>query len=147
MNRELSDAINGIIANNRTAPKIFPTWVANEAMLKIDPDRVSPPAVYQGCLLYARQLARDWLRKTFERDDDSEAGPAAQHELFPELQARYPTRRNKGGEEQYVLLDDMSADDVAYNVSRLRSEAEAKGKHADALEAWGRKHRRRAQRR
>lgn len=136
---ELSNAIGEIIINSRTTSRIHPTWVANEAMAKLDPKRASPPAVYRGCLMYARQMARDRLRKTFECDDET-AAEATQHELFPELQARYPVRRAKGGEEQYVLLDLMTVDDVAYNVTRLRLESQSKEKHATALEAWGQKH-------
>lgn len=136
---DLNDTISQMIVTNRATSRINPTWVANEAMQKLDPKRVSPPSVYHGCLMYARQIARERLRKTFERDDET-AADTAQHELFPELQARYPAKRSKSGEEQYVLLDDMTADDVAYNVNRLRQEAISKEKHADALEAWGRKH-------
>lgn len=139
---DLSDAISQIIIDNRTTSRIFPTWVANEAMQKLDPERVAPPAVYHGCMMYARQVARERLRKTFEADvvdSDEQRLPFTDAE-YPELQARYPTKRGKDGEEQYVLLADMTADDVAYNVTRLRLEAQSKEKHADALEAWGRKH-------
>lgn len=143
MIEQLADTINQIIVSNRTTSRIFPTWVANEAMLRLDPARVSPPAIYHGCAMYARQVARERLRKTFEREEDGSA-ESAQHELWPELQARYPTRRVKGREETYVLLDEMTKDDVTYNVTRLRAEAHSKQKHADALDAWGRKHAKKA---
>lgn len=108
--------------------------VAREALIMLDPDNISPPTVALGCDLQLRQLARHILRSKFMDEDE-----IGQDDLFPTLQARYPTARSKGWEEpEYILRDQMSDDDIGYNVHRLRQEAQAKMHHADALEAYGR---------
>jgi len=38
--------------------------------------------------------------------------------------------------DKYVLRDDMTDEDVAYNVARLRKQADDLLRHADALRAW-----------
>jgi hypothetical protein len=53
-------------------------------------------------------------------------------ERFTELQRRYPAARSDG----YVLRDAMSAEDVAFNVKRLRREGSSKLEHAEALQDW-----------
>ena len=137
--KELTAIILKLIDERRTERRISPSWVATEAMVIIDPDRVSPQLVRLGCHLELRQIARSVLRTRFaEADEDEEA--SKQHEMFPELQWRYPTSRSSHLEEpEYVRLEDMTDDDVSYNVARLRSEAMRKLAHADALEAWGRR--------
>lgn len=131
---DVSSVIASIIERNRTEGRIEPGWVANEAMMTLDPTRVSPPAVYFGCTLWARQIAREQLRKKFEGQKEN-----AQHDLFPELQWRYPAAHDGPGQPNYVLLELMTDADIAYNVDRLRQEAEAKLAHADALEDYGRR--------
>jgi len=117
------------------AVKISPAWIATEAMRELDPGRRSVDLVFGGCHLHLRQLAREQLRKRFETRDDEL--PSDQHEMFPDLQTRYPSARSKDNPEpEYVLLEHMSNVDVEYNVRRLRREGYAKLKHADALEAW-----------
>jgi hypothetical protein len=109
-------------------------------MRTIDPAGKAPSLVHLGCHLQLRQIARELLRGKYEPDDNSRDD--AQHELWPDLQERYPTARTAGSEEpEYVLLEHLTDEDIAYNVGRLRAEAEAKQHHADALEAWGRKYR------
>jgi hypothetical protein len=118
------------------ARSISPSWVATEALLELDPKSYTQrhfPDVWIGCHLELRQLARASLRARFEPETEDGVERA---ELFPDLQPYYPTAR-KGEEPLYVVLEDLSDDDVAYNVARLRSEAGAKLRHADALEAWG----------
>jgi hypothetical protein len=132
---QLAEIVARIIDIRRAQVKINPTWIATEALKEIDPASRSIALVRTGCHLQLRQIAREQCRKLFE-DDEDEAQPR-----FPAiegLQWRYPTQRTKDEHEpQYVLRELMSDGDVAYNVARLRSEAEAKLAHADALEAWG----------
>ena len=58
--------------------------------------------------------------------------------MFPEtLQKRYPRQQSDNSvEPEYILLEFMSDSDIDYNVARLRKEAVAKLRHADALEAY-----------
>lgn len=130
------EIISKIISDRQDQDKISPAWIATEAMKSQHATRLQheKPLIYIGCHLYLRQLARGICASTFE---DQEG--LAQHDLFPALQRRYPVARAAGSEEpQYVKLELMTEADVEYNVSRLRMEANAKQKHADALEAWAR---------
>lgn len=133
---DLWNAIAAVINRDSLQPRINPAWVANEALMSLDPTRISPTAVYNGCLLQARQVARGMLRGKFETEETS------QHSLFPDLQPRYPVKHEGSSEPEYILLEQMSDGDIEYNVERLRSEAEAKLKHADALEEYGRRRKR-----
>jgi len=125
--------IASIYERSEHAIKVSPSWLATEAMAKLDPDKISPHLVYLGCHLQLRQIARSICRAKFEPDDEE----AEQHALFPDLQKRYPiVRQSRDDEPEYILLEHMSKDDVLFNVARLRKEASAKLVHADALEAW-----------
>lgn len=137
MKDEIRDAVIAIIDRDRTRSHINPSWVAHQVMLKLDPKRISPPSVYGGANLWARHVAREKLRGKFLSGDVS-----AQDELFPELQWRYPVAHcEKRDDPEYVLRDLMTDEDIAWNVDRLRAEAEAKLRHADALEDFGKRRR------
>jgi hypothetical protein len=129
---ELYAIIDNIIENRRDETHINAPWVANEAMKIVDPDRLSVPCVYAGCVEHAKQYAMSRLRKKFEATDDDNV----QFELFTELQWRYPIRPVKGVERSYVLRENMTDDDVDYNEERFLLASESLGKHARALRAW-----------
>lgn len=133
----LRQTVGRIIELRRDAIRISPGWVATEAMILLDGTRVSPALVYLGCHLQLRQIAREMLRGKYE--PDAEADEDAQHSLWPALQKRYPTfKSNPGDDPEYVVLEELTAVDVGFNLRRLRSEAQSKQEHADALEAWWR---------
>jgi hypothetical protein len=142
----LIDIVARIIELRHDANRISPSWVATEALLHLDPSKEiqkQHPLIYLGCHLELRQIARSLCRNLYEHAADPQNGP--QHELFPDLQWRYPTARSKTWEEpEYVRLELLAQEDIDYNVARLRREGRAKLKHADALEAWGRSRRRTA---
>ena len=62
----LSAIVAKIIETRRNEVRINPSWIATEALLEIDPDKVSLPLVYLGCHLELRQIARGLLRQHFE---------------------------------------------------------------------------------
>lgn len=133
--KKLFDTVARIINVRASETRISPSWIATEAITDLDPERVSVPLVYLGCHLQLRQIARQLLRKSFE----SEETESFQHNLFPNLQARYPTARSVDADEpEYVVLEMLSDEDIDYNIDRLRSEAMSKLKHADALAAFKR---------
>jgi hypothetical protein len=66
-------------------------------------------------------------------EHDGEAAEPEQPDLFGALQRRYPSSKQAG---EYVLREQMSPADVAFNIRRLRAESGTKSKHADLLEAW-----------
>lgn len=129
---ELYSVIAGIIEARREEGRINASWVANEALKVVDPERVSVTCVYNGCLEHAKQHARGLLGKKFDKVENNDP----QFELFTELQWRYPVRPERGIERSYVLLEQMTEDDVDYNEQRFLSAAEEFGKHARALRAW-----------
>lgn len=133
--RKLAEIIARIIDARDGQIRISPNWVATEAIQELDPERVSPILVYSGCHLELRQMARQQLRQKYH-PDSSDKEP----ELFDGmLQPRYPTVRSvRDDEPEYILLGHLTEQDISYNVARLRAEARAKLKHADALEAYGR---------
>ena len=118
----------------RDRVSVSPTWLATECMMQLDPERRSHALEYKMAHLQFRQIARGICAGHWEAPDE-EAGE--EHDLFPDLQKRYPIHRPKDSEPEYVLLEHLSGIDIAFNVGRLRSEAVAKLKHADALEAYG----------
>lgn len=131
--RELHQLLVAIYERRRDEVRVSPSWLATEAMIEIDPDRISPSRVYMAAHLELRQLARGICRRVADPTEES----TEQHEMFPGLQKRYPEARTANSDEpQYVLLEHLSEEDVAFNVRRLRAEASAKMAHADALEAW-----------
>jgi hypothetical protein len=132
--RELYAVLASICATHRDKPSLNPAWLATEAMHVIAFPRELHNIGYKGCHLEFRQIARSFCRKRF---DPAEAEAP---DLFPEtLQARYPQRpTDPDADPVYVLLDLMDDSDIQYNIDRLRKEARAKLRHADALEAWAR---------
>jgi hypothetical protein len=92
---------------------------------------------YAGCHLQVRQMARGVLRRDFDPEERVAASVEGEDDLFPEtLQDRYPRRGKHGEEPVYVLREQMTGNDVGYNVARMRRGGRALLKHADALEAW-----------
>jgi hypothetical protein len=138
--RELNDLVRDAVEKAEGQIWIDPAWIATAVMAKIDPERISPVLVYKGCHLELRQLARAHLRGTFDPIDEDHL----QHELFTELQDRYPVKRKRGEDPRYVLREAMTDEDGDFNVGRLRNASHALAKHADSLEAWLKSRRRSA---
>jgi hypothetical protein len=130
------EMVERVFELRRLQVRVSPSWIATEVMQMLDPARASHPVEYAMAHLQFRQLARAICAGRWDKETSDET--VEQHDLFPILQTRYPVSRSRGEEPQYVLLEYMTDEDVGFNVTRLRSEAIAKLKHADALEAWGR---------
>lgn len=105
--------------------------VSAEVMRQLDPLGAAPPLIGWLATLEARQLARSIVRKTIEEADDLDESTV---DLFgAALQRRYPTERD--GQFVYVLREHLTLEEREANEAALRSEAEAKLKHADAFRA------------
>lgn len=136
--KTLIEAVEKVISRNNDMRAISPAWVATAVMVEIGFAAKVHPVGYVGCHLYARQIARQSLRKKFDpasadSDDDDDDQPR----LFTgTLQTKYPRRREPGEEPTYVHIDDLTDDDIAFIVTRMRATARSLLKHADALEAW-----------
>lgn len=113
--------------------RINPSWVATGMYNAFDPQHVAPPEVRVGCHLHFRQVARSFLRKKYAQSSPEE-DVSIQHELFPQLQKRYPVAHTDlNADSEYVLFEDMTEEDYDWNIMRLEKEATAKQAHADAL--------------
>src|SRR5258706_16011958 len=123
--RSLTAIVAKIIEAGRDQARLNPDLIASTALLELDPKKVSLPTVLAGCHLALRQIARGLLRRRFlepDEDEDAtepeqsehgdEAAEPEQPDLFGGLQRRYPSSR----QGEYVLLEQMSDADIAFNV-------------------------------
>ena len=126
-----------VVETYRARPRISPRWVASQVMDQLDPDhriQLKHHDIWIGAHLMVRQIARSILAHRYW--DGTEPDPDEKPDLFPDLQWRYPRAHSREDEPEYVLLDLMSDEDVAWNSARLRAEGDAKIKHADLLLEW-----------
>lgn len=124
--------LSEIYESRGDAIRVSAAWIATEAMQSIDPNRVAPDLVYLAAHLQLRQLARAIFRQRFEEQSPE----TEQHNLFPDLQHRYPAAHARDADPEYVLLEHLTERDVKFNLARLRATGLAVLRHADALEAW-----------
>jgi hypothetical protein len=134
--QELADIVERVIDLCRKLTDVSPAWVATQAMTLIAFPRDLHRLGYAGCHLELRQIARGKLRGRFDPTVIADAD--AEPDLFPEtLQERYPLPRSKPGDEpRYRLLNNLTDEDVEYNVARMKKAGDALLKHADRLAAW-----------
>lgn len=136
--QKLRDYVVKVIHQRRKQLRISPAWVATETMVKIGAtthDRRKKPFVYQAAHMYLRQIAREMLRTMF--GGGSNFTDDEQHELYPDLQARYPIAHGDGDEPQYARLETLTYEDWLYNRNRMEREIATKQKHFLSFEAWG----------
>lgn len=125
--REVIDALAGIDI-------ISPTHIAREVQARYSTGGLEPHIEWAS-LEQLKQMARRALGGRFDADGDE--NPSHQGELFSNrLQTRYPTPRKRGDEPVYKLLGALTSAEVQWNVDTLRSSANARLLHADALAAW-----------
>jgi hypothetical protein len=132
---EMTAAISAIIeARCEKDDRIRPSWIAQEAMQKFDPKRLTHIAIYATASEGAKQIARRILRKIDPVADDNQ-----QQELFTgHLQSFYAADRPNGDDPEFVRRDYsvMTESDSRYNIDRMRAQSESLAQHADALETW-----------
>jgi len=137
------DALSGQVArllqqqydrlDARGEVEISPAFLADAAYRHMDPDGAAPLLVRYAAMLELRQLARSICRKRI--DDEQEAvEQLCLTGLFDgQLQPRYPARRN--GQEVYVKREHLTLSERDAVCARLKAEATAKSRHADAFQA------------
>ena len=82
-----------------------------------------------------KSLARRMLARQYEHDSDE--NEAYQGDMFSgELQDRYPVPRAKGEDPIYKHRSTLTRDELDWNISQLRKSADARLRHADALQAY-----------
>lgn len=131
--------INLMIDGKNGVSHISPTTIAQALADEWADDDTDPRITYLS-IEHLKQLARRALRGRF--DTESDGASADQGELFSgELQRRYPTPHAPGDDPAYVLLELLTPDEIRWNVDSLRKSADARLKHARALEAFGERQR------
>lgn len=95
------------------------------------------PVIRYAAYEHIKNMARKALAGRFAIDGTDNAAYDEQGELFTgHLQDRYPIPRKQDEEPVYKLRDELTDDEVEWNVGMLKRSARARLKHADALQAW-----------
>lgn len=121
-----------VIEERREQIAVSPAWIATEVMAEIEPDLDQIRPAYEMSHAHLRHVARELCRGKFEENDSNED----QHDLFPDLQTRYPVKCARDEEPTYVVLEQLTLEDGNHNVERLFKESRKKMKHARALRAF-----------
>lgn len=133
-------AIARFIEERRDCVIISPGAIASAIYLQFASAQVEAHIAYAS-IEHFKQMARHALRARF--DDDGEENPAytGQGELFSNrLQERYPVPRKADEDPVYKRLEDLTRDELRWNVRSLRRSADARLAHADALDAYSTQH-------
>lgn len=118
--------------DNDNAVAISPAKLADIVFSLLDPGEKSPHYVQTVAILELRQLARTECAKQHLEGEAEVEQQQGQQDLFEyRLQGRYPARRDN--DDVYVLLAELTPEELDLNVRRLRNEAAAKAQHADTL--------------
>jgi hypothetical protein len=126
------------IDDRRDCAIISPTAVAVAAYQHFANAEVEAH-IHYGCLEHFKAMARRALAARFTDEGDENLVYADQGQLFADvLQERYPLPRSGDAEPTYKLRSQLTTTERAWNVAMLRKSADARQKHADALEAEGR---------
>lgn len=82
-----------------------------------------------------KALARRMLARQYEHESDE--NEAYQGDMFSgELQDRYPIPRSPGEDPVYKPRAALSAAELDWNIAQLRKSADARLRHADALQVF-----------
>jgi len=134
LHNDITNAINLEIENLGSAIALSPTSVALAVQRGFTSQSMEPHVQYTS-LEHIKHMARKALSGRFEESGD--ANDAHQGDMFSgQLQDRYPTPRERGCDPVYKLRDHLSTSEAQWNVDTLRKAANARMRHADALDAW-----------
>ena len=93
------------------------------------------PHVRYGCTEHFKQMARRLLANRY--DPDGAENDAHQGDMFSgHLQQRYPIPRSANEEPEYRLRELLTPDELDWNIGQLRKSADARLRHADALQSY-----------
>lgn len=136
LHEAISTAMTRFIDDRRDCAIISPAAVAAATLREFNPDTLEPHIEYAS-LEHFKNMARKVLAHRFDDDGDENPSYAAQGEMFSgHLQDRYPLPRKRGDDPVYKLREQLTDDEVRWNLQSLRRSADARLAHADALEAW-----------
>ncbi len=103
--------------------------IVNSVMEGLDPEKLSNLEVRSLALASLKEMVRRELNKIHGRPKD------AQGNLLQSLQPYYPWAADT---QTYIRLDQMSEDDLVYNIHRLHEEGKTKIEHAKDLDEYRR---------
>ena len=131
---EINVALQSEIDAMGGAHILSPTSLALAVQARYAGSELQPHIRYTS-LEHLKQMARRALARNFEPDSDDTA--AYQGELFSgQLQDRYPIPRKRGDDAQYKKREQLTPEEIEWNVAMLRKSAASRLQHADALQAW-----------
>ncbi len=134
MHEDISVAITREIESLGSAIALSPTTVALAVQQRFSPGPMEPHLQYLS-LEHLKHMARRSLAGRYE--PDGEENDSHQGDMFSgHLQDRYPVPRQKGCEPVYKQRESMTVAELDWNVALLRRSANARLRHADALQAW-----------
>lgn len=134
MHEDISQELRSVIDRMSGATDISPELVAN---LCCDRFGSASTEIHMRYLAieHAKAMARRILAAKF--DPDGQENDAHQGDMFSgQLQERYPIMRRAGEDPVYRPLGTLSLADLDFNVQQLMKSADARVKHARALQAY-----------
>lgn len=113
---------------------LSPTLLANRTLETFMTEDVDIHIEW-GAVEHYKALARRMLARQYEHDSDENA--VYQGDMFSgELQDRYPVPRQAGEEPLYKPRSMLSVQELNWNIGQLRKSADARLRHADALQVF-----------
>lgn len=124
------------IDDRRDCAILSPAAIASATLDAFISETLEPHIEY-ATLEHFKGMARKVLAHQFDDEGDENRAYAVQGEMFSgHLQDRYPLPRKRGEDPVYKLRDQLTNEEVRWNLQSLRRSADARLAHADALEAW-----------
>lgn len=134
LHEEVSTAIHREIEALGSAIALSATTIAIAVQDRYSTGPVEPHVQYTS-LEHLKHMARKALAGRYE--PDGEENESHQGEMFSGvLQDRYPVPRERGADPVYKHRESMTVIELDWNVAQLRKSANARLRHADALQAW-----------
>jgi hypothetical protein len=134
LHNDITNAISRQIEELGSAIALSPTSVALAVQRSFSDEAMEPHVQYTS-LEHIKHMARKALSGRFEESGDE--NDAHQGDMFSgQLQDRYPVPRERGADPIYKLREHLSTSEAQWNVETLRKAANARLRHADALDAW-----------
>jgi len=96
---------------------------------------VAEAHIRYGCTEHFKSMARRLLANRF--DPDGEENDVHQGDMFAGyLQERYPLPKSGDAEPIYKPREALTPDELDWNIGQLRKSADARLRHADALQSY-----------
>jgi hypothetical protein len=136
LHEEIKTAIQTALRDCVNQDEISPTILA-ACVQKIFAQETIEPHIEYTSREHLKQMARKELAGRFEPDGEKNSAHEDQTDLFGDvLQVMYPIEREKGTEPIYKKRESLTDAQVTWNIWQLKKSADARNKHADALQAW-----------